>query len=436
MKLRIFQSDKGDCLFLSSSDGKNMLIDGGMSSTMKEYVRSELPGLVGDGGVIEYAYISHIDQDHISGVLALLQDVLEWKVHDFHVKRGDTSVRAPSSPRPPAIKNILHNAFHDQVGKNRGDLADMLAAAGRTYLGTSDSKLQITGEALHEIALSIKEAIQVSSLVSAELLNIPVNRIPGNSGGKLIFIRDEETRFKLGTARITVVGPTRDELSLLRKGWNNWLRDNETAVKQLREKQREQIERFAEGELSGNPFDLRDWNGIDDYKGVTVPNIASLMLMVEEDGKRLLLTGDSQQDIILKGLELTGYLPDGFAHLDVLKVQHHGSENNTDKDFCRKVSADHYIFCGNGEHGNPELSVIQQYFDSRFGSPALRTLAPEAQGRKCHFWFSTSSDALDENAHGYHEFVEAEKLAKRLERKSNGLLKLHFNKSAFQTLEL
>ena len=57
---------------------------------------------------------------------------------------------------------------------------------------------------------------------------------------------------------------------------------------------------------------MRDWEGIPDYKGVTVPNIASLMFMVEEDGKRLLLTGDGQQDFILAGLKRTGFLDDGI----------------------------------------------------------------------------------------------------------------------------
>ena len=70
--------------------------------------------------------------------------------------------------------------------------------------------------------------------------------------------------------------------------------------------------------------------------------------MVEEDSKTLLLTGDSQQDKILKGLRLSGYLPreGGGLHVNVLKAQHHGSEHNFDEEFCRTVSADHYLFCG------------------------------------------------------------------------------------------
>ena len=114
------------------------------------------------------------------------------------------------------------------------------------------------------------------------------------------------------------------------------------------------------------------------------------MFMVEEDGKRLLLTGDGQQRLHPAGLERTGFLDDGLLHLDVLKVQHHGSEHNMDEDFARKVSADHYVFCGNGEHENPDLAVIDIIFNSRLGEQSVRTLAPQAENRKFHFWFSTT----------------------------------------------
>jgi beta-lactamase superfamily II metal-dependent hydrolase len=436
MKIHIFQSQKGDCLLLSSDDGRHLLADGGMAASMKEHVRAKLPGLVGKGGAIDYAYISHIDQDHISGVLALLKDMLEWRVHDFHKKNGDTGIKAPDFPRPPEIKSILHNAFRDQVTKNKGEIADLLAASGRTFLGTSNARFQAAGLELAGIAQSVAEALEVSSLASAKLLDIPVNSIAGPAKGKLIYIRDEPIRFKLGTARVTVVGPTEAELTLLRKGWNNWLKRSGEAVRKLREKQKERIDQFSENALAGNPFDLREWEGIPDYKGVTAPNIASLMLMVEEGGRSVLLTGDSQQEFILGGLEKTGYLAGGSLHLDVLKVQHHGSEHNTDVEFCRKVSADHYVFCGNGENGNPELSVIQQYYDSRLGPPARRALSPRAQDRKFQFWFSTTSKMLREGSDERAVFEKVEKLVAALEKKSGGKLVANFNSKAYRTLDL
>ncbi len=146
-------------------------------------------------------------------------------------------------------------------------------------------------------------------------------------------------------------------------------------------------------------------------------DIASLMFMVEEDGRRLLLTGDAQQVFILAGLEPTGFLePDGHLHLDVLKVQHHGSEHNMDKDFASKVSADHYIFCGNGEHENPDLGVLDIVFKSR-----------KDDDDEFHFWFSTTSETQGEGTQRREYFRKVERRAAKLKTKSGGRLKVHFN---------
>ena len=53
--------------------------------------------------------------------------------------------------------------------------------------------------------------------------------------------------------------------------------DREEAIKGLRAEIKRKIDAFG-----NEAFDLRDWNGIEDFKGVTTPNIASLMFMVEE----------------------------------------------------------------------------------------------------------------------------------------------------------
>lgn len=424
MKLSIFQSAKGDCLLLEAKDGARILCDGGMAASMRTHVRDELAKLRAAGGKIDYVYVSHIDQDHISGALQLLEDELEWRLFDFHQGQG-TPIRKPKAPRPPEIGGIWHNAFRDQIGKNAGDVEDMLAAAAPTLLASAVPEIVELGEELQEIAVSIPEAIKVSRYASPELLDIPVNRLPGShEKPKLLMVRDGQAAFEVGSMRLTIVGPTSEELELLKEGWNNFLRDTKgkEQVKKLRAEIRRRIDAFgAEG------FDLRDWNGIEDFKGVTTPNIASLMFMVEEEGKRLLLTGDSQQDIILKGLALTGFLDDGHLHLDVLKTQHHASENNFDEGFCRTVSADNYVFCGDGSHGNPELSVIQMIYDSRLGAKSKRALAPEADGRPFKFWFSTTAAMQAEDSLQREAFTKVEKLVGKLVEKSNGQLTAAFN---------
>jgi hypothetical protein len=424
MKLQIFQSHKGDCLLLEGADGGRVLCDGGMASSMKKYVRAILSKLRDDGEKLDYVYVSHIDQDHISGVLQLLEDEFEWRLYDYHRDNG-SSIRKPDFPRPPEIGGIWHNAFRDQVGKNAGDVEDLLAAAAPSLLATSVPELVELGEELQGIAVSIPEAIKVSRYASPELLDIPVNKLPGSQDQpKLLMYRNDQKPFQVGSMRFTIVGPTREELTLLKEGWNNFLRDakNGKKLKDLRAEIKRKVEVFGQ-----EAFDLRDWNGIEDFKGVTTPNISSLMFMVEEAGKRILLTGDSQQDIILKGLELAGFLGDGHCHIDVLKVQHHASEHNVDENFCRLVSADHYVFCGNGSDGNPERSVIQQIYDSRLGPAKKRSLAPEADGRPFKFWFSTTSKAQIDESQQQQTYAAVEALVASLEQQSNGLLSFVFN---------
>jgi beta-lactamase superfamily II metal-dependent hydrolase len=429
MKLRIFQSEKGDCILLESNDGRLILCDGGMANSMKAVVRQELAKYREKNREIDYAYVSHIDQDHISGLLVLLEDELVWRVYDHHTANND-QVKPPKVPRPPKIGGIWHNAFHVQIGKNSGPIAELLAAGAPALLATGIPKYMEAGEEFYQIATSIPEAIKVSRLASADLLDIPLNKLPGsNEVAKLLMIRDSNKPFEVGSLTFTIVGPTGDELKKLRDGWNTWLRANKEKVKQVEKQLKKKIDEFSNSAGAPVQIDLRDWNGIPDYEGVTAPNIASLMFMVEEDGKRLLLTGDSQQDIILKGLEKTGYLADGYLHLDVLKMPHHGSENNFNADIASTISADHYVFCGNGQHENPNLDVVDFVFNSRM-ERKHKARAPEA-GRKFTMWFSTEGDGKAQ--------AHMKKLRKHVDdlvKKSNGKMKAVFNKSASVTLNV
>ncbi len=440
MKLTIFQSDKGDCLLLEAESGELMLCDGGMGPSMRNHVRAELGALRDEERELEFAYISHIDNDHISGVLQLLEDEVEWRVYHHHKEKGDP-VAKPKVPRPPVIKGILHNGFRDQITANNKSIASLYAAKAIENLlgtmapslfGTAAPDLVKAADEMQAIATGVPHAIEVSKLIAADALDIPLNKPPGVTGpARLLFAGRPGEKFALGSLKFTLIGPTAKELRDLRDGWNNWLRNNKQRLKEIRSELKKRIDEFSNGALVSSPFDLRDWEGIPDFEGVSVPNVASLMFMVEEeDGKRLLLTGDCQQKFILDGLKRTGFLDDGHLHLDVLKVQHHGSENNMDIDFAKKVSADHYVFCGNGEHANPDLGVLDIVFNSRLGKPSVRALAPKAKDRQFHFWFSTNSDMLPEDTEKHENFVVIEKKAEKLAAQSSGLLHLHFNEAA------
>ena len=437
MKLRIFRSGKGDCILLQGAD-HNVLCDGGLYKSMKQHVRRPLGGLVKkNGGVLDAIYVSHIDQDHISGVLQLLRDAVEWRVYDFHQSNGNTDVRKPKVPRPPEIKNLWHNSFRDQVGDNAGEIGELLSAAVPVLRATGIDEFIHEAHEIGNVAASIREALEVSQYAKSNFLNIPVNILPGKTGPcNLLFRTDPLQTFSIGSLNFTLVGPSKKALDDLRIGWDKWLetKKGEKGVAAVRRKIRDQLDRFASGQLTGSPFDLHNWNGIEYFKGVSAPNVASLVFMVEEDGKRLLLTGDAQQDKLLEDLEETGYLDEGHCHLDVLKVAHHGSENNTDKNFARIVSADHYVFCGNGDNGNPEPAVIEIYYMSRLGSSSCRALAPKANGRPFTFWFSTSSKNLPLSSRKRKNFEEVEAMVTNLVGKSCGMLRAKYVRKDYRTL--
>lgn len=441
MKLSIFQSDAGDCLLLEADSGHLVLCDGGMRGSVKAHVRDVLGAVRDDGRELDLVYVSHIDNDHISGVLQLLEDEAEWRVFDFHQANGDP-IRPPRFPRPPAIRGILHNAFRDQVPKNNKKIENLLIAAAPALYATAVPELLDAADHMQGIAAGIPEALKVSGLVGSDALDIPVNQPPGVSKpSRLLYAGRPGDEFTLGTMKFTLIGPTKNELESLREGWNNWLdaKANQDKVKEIQAELKKRIEEFSSGVSTSSPYDLRDWNGVPDFKRVTAPNVASLMFMVEEDGKTLLLTGDAQQDFILAGLVRTGFLEDDDAsglHIDVLKVQHHGSENNMDETFARKVSADHYVFCGNGSHENPDRGVIDMIFNSRVGEEDVRALAPDADGRDFHFWFSTSSALAPNGTKRGEVFAALEEHVNDLARQANGRLHLHFNEEAFTLLEI
>jgi hypothetical protein len=72
--------------------------------------------------------------------------------------------------------------------------------------------------------------------------------------------------------KFTIVGPNEEELTELKKGWVTWLQNNKEKVREIRRELKRRIDDFSAGRSGESPFDLRNWNGIPDYKGVTAPN--------------------------------------------------------------------------------------------------------------------------------------------------------------------
>jgi beta-lactamase superfamily II metal-dependent hydrolase len=416
MRLRMFQSGKGDCLLLSNrASTSRILIDGGMPNAYRDHVAPALGALRRANKSIDLAYVSHIDQDHIGGILRMLNDEVGWRVHAHQIKNGNPTHAAPPVPRPARIKAIWHNAFHEQLEENAGPIENALAAVAPVLTGSDVADIRRAGTQQSELATSIREAIQVSRRIGPNQLGIPLN---APAGGKLMMLRAGSTPLTVGGMRITILGPTAAHLKALRTEWNDWLRTNEKALEAIRT-----AGRGDEGRLGNSDFDglLRYFalqaESFGNPSSVTTPNLASLTLLIEENTQSMLLTGDARGDQILDGLKQTGRLTGAAIAVDVLKVPHHGSKNNIDSDFCDAVVAKHYVFCGNGEHENPHLKVVEMMCRRRL----------DAAGT-FKFWFNSSARVSDKPAAAAH-MAEVETLVRKLAAASKGRMTFKFLES-------
>lgn len=432
MKIRVFQAGKGDCLLLTANDGTRVLVDGGMRADYRKHVAPALANLRRRGVGLDLVYVSHVDRDHISGVLQLMDDLVAWRVFDYQRDTGNRDYPEPESPRPPEIRDLWHNAFHELVSANEGAIERTLAARASLLATADDQGARFLAVEQRELATSIAEGIELSRRASPEQLGISVNR---QFEGKLALVRDGAKPVQFGELKITVIGPFPRDLRKLRDEWNVWLRESKEQHERLRERMQGDADRLAANDFDRLRRAITLVSGeLGDRAKVTTPNLASLMLLVEENGRTVLLTGDGHWEDVLTGLEKARRLDaEGRLHVDVLKIQHHGSENNLTPAFAKRITADRYLFCANGEHGNPDPRIVQAIIDSRLGPKSLLSTHPNSNGRfKLQFNSSAEVTEGDEREH----MREVEELATKAAEASSGRMSCTFLKRSSYEISL
>ena len=91
MKLTIYKASDGDCSLLSdAADSTHLLVDGGRSGAFEDHVAGALEDLHSARKSVRAVCVSHIDDDHISGVLKLIERKVAWVRHRFQI--GDSDV--------------------------------------------------------------------------------------------------------------------------------------------------------------------------------------------------------------------------------------------------------------------------------------------------------------------------------------------------------
>lgn len=329
--LEALQADHGDSLLLhygSPDSPRLIIIDGGPKGIYKRSLAPRLKEIQGarGGGQLEVRMImvSHIDDDHITGVLDLTKELCDVQ------KKGE--------PLPYDILTLWHNSFDDVIAK--------LSAEAQTHL----RKTKSTGPAGEAIAASVPQGRQLRADASTLALNV-------NSGfdGLVQFKAPEVGKaadaINMGQGlKFTVLGPRKAELDNLQKDWAK-------KVKALLERQKAKV---------GAVPTAADLDAIAaDFVDTSIPNLSSLVVLAECAGKSILLTGDARGDFVLDSLREAGLLKGGKLQINILKAPHHGSFRNVEEPFFQSIIADHYVFSANGKFDNPDVATLELLFKCR-----------------------------------------------------------------------
>jgi len=304
-RLHAVQAAFGDCLLLEygTSSSRFILIDGGPPDTFRFHLRPVLEGIVQAGAPLDLVVLSHVDNDHVVGLL------------DYF---AELRLANSGLPLPPGL---WHNSFTRTVDPH-GVIQPRLAA-----LITQTRATVMAGSGLAVQGIQEGAGLRTQALA----LQVPIN---AGFPGDLITVDNAPGPRVFDNLTLTVMGPTQANLDALEQKWIDWLDAHENGI------------------LSDDPFVMAN-------SDASVPNLSSIMLLARADGRSMLLTGDGRSDHLLGALGQKGLLDaGGRMHVDVLKLPHHGSNRNITKTFFRKVTADTYVASANGRDDNPDLATL------------------------------------------------------------------------------
>ncbi|MEN9501328.1 MAG: hypothetical protein RI964_613 [Pseudomonadota bacterium] len=76
-----------------------------------------------------------------------------------------------------------------------------------------------------------------------------------------------------------------------------------------------------------------------------IPNKSSIAFLLTYESRNFLLLGDAHITQVNEALKVLGYSTENPIHLDLVKLSHHGSIKNINKEFLDLIRTDKYIIC-------------------------------------------------------------------------------------------
>lgn len=350
--LRIYPAKDGDS-FLLNFEGILFLIDGGYVNTYRNFIKNDLIRLNKLGFILNYLIVTHIDQDHISGINIFLDE-------------NNANEVIP-------IGNIWHNSLkHLSPKRSKSKLNHNLIIqnlANQSYL-----KIENFGEK----KVSAIQGSTLASLISEgnynwnEAFNKKAVSIENNTE---VNISDK--------VKLILLSPDDKKIDTLNKFWQRELLKNgfleeisedrvfDDAFEIMISKQK-QKKRKKYRNISTKQDKVNDLLSIDFQEDDSASNGSSFAFILESKEKRVLFLGDSHPSLVCKSLKKRYQANEFPIYFDFIKVSHHGSFSNNSPELLSLITSDKFILSTNGKkHLHPDLETIAQIITINNGNLTL-----------------------------------------------------------------
>ena len=355
--LDVLPAAHGDALVITygpAGSQHRILVDGGPAPMYAKGLRTHLAGLDAAARHFELAIVTHIDADHIDGSLILFQD------HDLGL----------------SIDDVWFNGW-PQVAS-----ADGAAAAADDAASGDGDRGALQGEFL-------------TRMLSTRAWNT-------TTGGKAV-IRDLDHHIDLpGGAQLTVLSPTPAELEVLRGDWTATVTkagfapgDGVGIAARLQQRGRYDPPDEPAPAERGEPGERGP--AVSKLGSDRAPaNGSSIAVLLEVEGKRLLLGGDAHSRVMIDALTgLAEQFGTSTVNVDVFKLAHHGSAGNITRELLDLLRCDRFVVSTNGDHfHHPDAEAIELL--GRPGAPTLPTVYFNYLSKTTRHW----ADAAEQQRTG------------------------------------
>jgi hypothetical protein len=321
--IEMLPAQQGDALWIeygSEDAPTRILVDAGTPPTYKA-VKAKVLELAPEDRRFELLVVTHIDTDHIGGVLKLLGD------RSLGLSFDEVWFNAWRHITPEAV---------DRLGPIDGEILSVL---------------------LDEAGFAWNASFDGGPVAVPSRGSLPKRTLPGGM-------------------KLTVLSPARAQLENLREEWSSVVREAgldpdhpSPALAALAKRKGVSIP----DRLGGARPNVKALAATDFEPDRAVANGSTIGLLAEFDGKRALLTGDAFPEVLTPsiGRLLARSEADRLA-VDAFKLPHHGSMHNVSADLVDVVAADRFLFSSNGNiFGHPDPEAVARVVTHSGGRPEL-----------------------------------------------------------------